>query len=222
MKKNKIFLVVIGVVALILIVGVVYWFLNKPLTVETSDGKVIEISAEDERDIKALRKIYDLPKDAIPMMAKVTDPDALRAEQPVFFADAEKGDRVAVFADVAVLYDPKIPKIKHIGPVNFDDSKNKIPFAVYNGTDADIADEAFIKTINATFSDAIVVSNENAVGDYPKTLVVDLVGDNPEIETIAKLLGASVSKLPEGEKTPENTAVLVIVGQDYADALIKK
>mgnify|MGYP006286294139 CR=1 FL=1 len=219
MNKKKIIGGIVGIIVLILIIGGAYWLYNRESTVTTSTGEEVKISAEDRRDLKALRKLYELPDDVVPIMARVTDPDALRAEQPGFFEKAQAGDRVAVFKDMAILYDPKEPIIRHVGAVDFDENAGKVSFAVYNGSTVNDAEKAFAQTIAGTFKDAVVTSGAKAITTYPKTLVIDLVGNNTEIQRIAQALGGQVSALPAGEKAPENAVVLVIVGQDYADAL---
>ncbi len=50
--------------------------------------------------------------------------------------------------------------------------------------------------------------------DYPKTLVIDLIGNNPEMEKIAQAVGGQVSTFPEGETKPEGAAVLIIIGKE--------
>jgi hypothetical protein len=41
-----------------------------------------------------------------PMVATVQDPDKLRAQNPVFYKDAQQGDRLLIWSDKAVLYSP--------------------------------------------------------------------------------------------------------------------
>lgn len=220
MKKNNVIGGVLGFIVLVLVLGAGYWVYTKPSTITTPEGETIQITAEDKRDLKTLAKLYDIPQDVVPLMAKVTDPEALKEQQPGFFAKAEVGDRVAVFPEFAILFDPKAGKIKHVGPVNFgNESLGQVAFAVYNGTTNENVHNAFAQTLSATFTNAVVVARENAVGTYEKTVVIDLVGNNPEMEKIANALGADIVELPVNEPKPEGATILVIVGQDYANAL---
>jgi hypothetical protein len=218
--KNKKSILLGGLILGVGIIAGAYWIYTKPSTITTPEGELVEISAEDKRDLKTLAKLYDVPQDIVPLMAKVNDPDALRVDEPVFFKNAQVGDRVAVYQDFAILFDPKEPKLRHVGPVDFGNQiERTIPFVIYNGTTVENAEVHFGRTVQATFNDAYVASVGKAVNAYPKTVVVDLAGDNPAMELIATSLGAEIVELPEGETAPEGAAILVIVGQDFADAL---
>lgn len=47
-------------------------------------------------------------------VAEVVDPDASRAQSPIFYQYAEKGDKVLIYADRAILYNPMTDKIVDI------------------------------------------------------------------------------------------------------------
>jgi len=75
------------------------------------------ISVEDRRILEQLGKIMVLPGDIAPTLAIVTDVEALKNQQPLFFANAHAGDRLILYPDKAILFDPKANKIVNVGPV---------------------------------------------------------------------------------------------------------
>ncbi len=173
--------------------------------------KQSQLSANDQKILSELGEIMLLPKDITPTMAVVTDVLALRKIQPDFFANAKNGDRMIFYPDQTILFDADAGKIIKVGVV---EKTKPVNFAVYNGTSDESATAEMEKTLKAAFNNAAVIIKENAAGDYKKTLVVDLLGNNPEIEQIAEAIGGEVAPLPEGEKKPEEVAVLVIVGSE--------
>ncbi|MEI7512532.1 MAG: LytR C-terminal domain-containing protein [Candidatus Uhrbacteria bacterium] len=55
---------------------------------------------------KRVSKHVLVPADESPMVATVQDPEALRVQNPVFYKEAEQGDRLLIWSDKAVLYSP--------------------------------------------------------------------------------------------------------------------
>lgn len=76
-----------------------------------------------------------LPKNEIPSLATVTEPEKLQAQS--FFADAKKGDKVLIYSKSkkAILYDPVADKIVTIAPILLDPS--------LNGNSGDIENQEF-------------------------------------------------------------------------------
>lgn len=175
-----------------------------------------QLSKEDKAVLDQLKTIMDLPEDTTPMMALINDADKLREEQPDFFEKAKYGDRLVIYPDMAIIYDYSANKIIHVGPVSLGDQQAvaKVPFALYNGTNDPEALNKFETKLTTTYNNAETIMKGNAVGNYDKTLVIDLVGNNPEIQKIAEALGGEVASLPEGETAPEGAIILIIVGAD--------
>lgn len=80
--------------------------------------------------LESLKKIMLLPDDIEPTMAVINDVEALKAQQPNFFANAKNGDRIIVYPTLAIIYDYEANKIIHVGPVNIEQA------ATEPGTDA--------------------------------------------------------------------------------------
>lgn len=220
-KSFKVKKIVICLIVLAIIIGGAYFVLDKLGYIKTLKlawqiQKQAALSAEDKKIIEQLDKIMLLPQDVTPTMAVITDIDKLKKEQPGFFGDAKNGDRLIIYPTQAIIFDAQANKIIKVGPVQFGQTQaNPVNFAVYNGS----GDENRVKDIEtklkSAFNNAVVtVSQDASKSDYEKTLVIDLVGNNPEIDKIAEALGAEVSDLPEEETKPEDVVVLVIVGKD--------
>lgn len=69
-------------------------------------------------------QLIKLPQDEVPTVATVVDADKLR-DQP-FFADAQDGDRVLMYAEAskAILYRPSENKIIEVAPINIGDDSS--------------------------------------------------------------------------------------------------
>lgn len=78
------------------------------------------VSEEAEDLVKVVGRLIILPKDEVPTIATVSDPEKLK-DQP-FFAKAEVGDKVLIYtqAKKAYLYDPVARKILEVAPINIE------------------------------------------------------------------------------------------------------
>jgi type IV secretory pathway VirB10-like protein len=70
----------------------------------------------------AVQKIMELPEGE-PQVAQVADVEAIKKTQP-FFAKAQNGDMVLVYASQAIIYRPSTNKIINVGPVTRDSTKD--------------------------------------------------------------------------------------------------
>jgi hypothetical protein len=176
-----------------------------------------QLAAEDKEILAQLKKIMLLPEEVTPTMAVVTDAEALKKVQPGFFANAKNGDHLIIYPDKAILFDAKANKIVQVGPVQFTPQQIERPltFALYNGTNESKVVPTYEKKLLTALKNAQVKVRGNAVGVYDKTLIIDLNGKNKDIfQSIANLLGATISGLPVGEKAPEGVDFLVIIGKN--------
>lgn len=219
-KMPKLLKILIIVLIIVALGAGAYLLLNKYGVIKTVQlaWQMQSQQMADQKVLDKLGKILELPKDVTPTMAVVTDAEKLKEAQP-FLANAKNGDRLIIYPDMAILYDTDANKIMKVGPVNITSTPEATPvnFAVYNSltSDPSNAKTAEMETkIKTAFNNAAVTIKANtAKADYPETLVVDIAGNNPNIQKIADALGAKLSGLPIGEKKPEGVAVLVIIGK---------
>lgn len=112
--KTKIiirFLLVI-ILFLLIFIGWKYFYPDK--------GKVDMLDVAERERVEVLAKVgahIVLPKDEVPTLATVSDPEQLK-KYP-FFSNAEKGDKVLIYslAKKAILYRPIGDKIVEIAPI---------------------------------------------------------------------------------------------------------
>ena len=177
------------------------------------------LNQEDKAILGQLSKILLLPETATPTMAVITDVATLQKQQPGFFANAKNGDHLIIYPDMAIIFDAQANKIIKVGAVQLAQAPVTAPvnFAIYNSLKNDSANvqtDAMETKIKAAFNNAVVTVRANsAKADYAQTLVIDLVGNNPDMAKIAQAAGGKVSTLPAGEAKPANAAVLVIIGK---------
>lgn len=84
------------------------------------------IAQKEVRDLVArVASVTILPEGETPTIATVTDLSALK-DQP-FFASAQKGDKVLIYAQAkkAILYSPTLNKVLNIAPLNIGNGTTK-------------------------------------------------------------------------------------------------
>ncbi len=94
----------------------------------------------------------------------------------------------------------------------------RLNVAIYNGSQKIGITNTFDDELKGMYKNIDVVLKETAVkSDYAKSIVVDLTGTNaPFAKDVAKKINGDVGNLPDGEKKPENTDILIILGNnDY-------
>ncbi len=89
---------------------------------QKANGDQQELASNDlEETIASVGRLMVLPEGEEPTLATVSDPEKLKG-QP-FFANAQKGDKVLIYAIAgkAILYNPTLDKIVEIAPINAKD-----------------------------------------------------------------------------------------------------
>jgi len=224
-KKRRALKIILSLLLIIFVAFGIYAALEnagyiRALQLAFQIQKQTALSAEDKQVLSQLKKIILLPEDITPTMAVITDIEFLKKQQPGFFTNAKNNDRLIIYPDQAIIFDAAANKIIKVGPVQIAQNQPQVQpvnFAIYNSLKDDPAN---VKTtemetkIKTAFNNAVVTVKANSAKyDYPKTLVIDLVGNNPEIQKIADAVGGNISGVPIGEKKPEGVAVLVIIGK---------
>lgn len=185
--------------------------------------------------VAAVGELMILPEGDEPVLANVTDAEAL-IKQQAFFAGAMDGDQLLLFPKnmKAVIYSPSRNKIINAGPIEQQSQTNteqvrnvsqsvpavtQIPavlrVAFYNGTKTvGLANEIELK-LKASLPDFETTEKTNAVKkDYKETIVVDLTAGEKisSANRIASIISAQVKDFPEGEKLPD-ADILIIAGE---------
>ena len=94
----------------------------------------------------------------------------------------------------------------------------RLNIAIYNGSQKIGITNSFDDELKAMYSNIDIVLKETAQkSDYEKSVIVDVTKLNaPFVKELAGKISGTVGELPEGEKAPENTDILIILGNnDY-------
>lgn len=166
-------------------------------------------------------KLMQLPNET-PSTATVLDKDKLKDQ--AFFANAENGDKILIYATAkkAILYRPSTNQIIEVMPIALDAEKNAeagatteiIKIALLNGTNTDgLTNTAEINIKNKITNIEIISKEKAKKSDYKNTVVVDVNGTKAEqTKAVADAVGGTVSALPAGEAKPD-ADILVIVAK---------
>lgn len=82
------------------------------------------VKAENDKLIRTIGKLIELPADEEPVVGTVQDAATLAKDQQ-FFANAKNGDRVLIYKNKAVIYRPEINKLINVGPVYVNSSSTE-------------------------------------------------------------------------------------------------
>ncbi len=234
--KNKLIVYAIGTVVVLVAGGgilgyVKYSRLESELaSIKANPGSAGQLSSDEQRKlVAAVGKLIALPVDEMPTIAVVADPERLR--QQGFFLTAAKDDKILVYPSLkkAILYRPSINRVIDIAPVNIganptpgsgsgnvaQPSLQQLSFVLRNGTQESGLTGKLETLLKAKFADIKITKKENATKrDYVATLVVDVKGNKSTLaEGFAKIIGAQIAPLPQGEVAPD-ADFLVIAGKD--------
>lgn len=91
--------------------------------------------------------------------------------------------------------------------------KTPVRVAVYNGANIKGLAAALAEKISA-IAGTEIIQKTNAVGNYDKTIIIDLTGKNEVMaKKISETLGGEIGELPESETKPD-ADILIIGGND--------
>jgi hypothetical protein len=237
LKSNKSLWLIIIVIVLIVAAIPAYYYYNQYKNAQMLLQNPSASATAQAKDLVAkVGKLIELPTSETPTIATVSDISKLAGQ--TFFANAQNGDKVLIFtgAKEAILYRESINKIIQVAPVNLGSAAPvanptttttasqptatptpaTVTVAIYNGTTtAGLAAKADT-TITQGMPNAVISEKGDAKGNYSKTQVIDLSGNNAAAAgQIANLLNGSVAtSVPAGE-AKSGSDILVILGSDF-------
>lgn len=226
MKKNKIIILIIG----LLILGSGGFLIYKSGLLEKT-GLIKKEKNEVEVIMKKISEVFLLPSE-IPTVATISDKEKLKEQ--AFFDKAENGDKLLLFtnSNLAILYRDSIGKIIEISQISVANSPQiemaptivptetlkedlKIKVALYNGSQKVGQTTKFEKEILEKVGNFEVIKKIDAKNNYEKSLVVDISGNYSEVaKSLAEKIDGKIAPLPEGEINIE-TDLLIIIGENW-------
>jgi hypothetical protein len=231
-KSNKsLWLILIIIILIVASLPAYYYYNQYKKTQAILQNPTASVSQETQTLIDKVGRLMVLPSGETPTIATVSDVTKLTS-QP-FFANAKNGDKVLIFTQSkeAILYRESIDKIIQVAPVNLGapaasasanlNSATPTPatftVVIYNSTTTSGLAGVAGNKITAAIANAKIVTEADAKGNYAKTQVIDVSGNQSTVASkLANLLGGSVSSsIPSGETKP-NAQILVILGADFA------
>ena len=194
----------VNLLVILALAGAAGYYFKKYDNLKNSTPEKIQQAQTDDY-VKAVGKLYNLPKNEKPDVATVKDKEALKKQYP-FFDQAENGDVVLIYKDakLAILYRPSSKQLIKVGPVNIESG---LSIRVL-GKEADTG--AVQKALNDNKLSFTKADPKTAVTGIT---VVDVKGTNAEqAKKLAEIVGGQVGTLPAGEDKPTDVDLLVIVG----------
>ncbi len=205
----------------------------------TQNNKIPQAAATDvENVVSRVSQLILTKNDEQPTVATVQDADLLRQGNPLFYKDAENGDRLLVWSDKAVLYSTKQDKLLAVMPIAMNQqATGTTANAPEAATSTQVAastvesEKAAIEVRNGTMTAGLAKKLSTMLKDqkldvqyvtdakkkdYTETVVYKLT-DKPldaTVQAIVKAVNAKVvDSLPA--ETGAKGDVLVVVGQNF-------
>jgi len=223
-KKN------IQILAGLLMLGIAsipsLYFYNKYKAAQRLLQDSTQILQEEARLLQEnVGKLILLPEGEEPTIMTVTDKEKLSGQE--FFAHAKNGDKVLVYATAkkAFLYDPNANMVLEVGPLldttptpgpDSSAEEDKLRVVIYNGTQETGVTTRIGRDLETKLPIISIVNNDFAEKrDYAQSTVIGLTDVGKQnVQNIALELNAGISSLPDGEISPSNADILVIIGED--------
>jgi hypothetical protein len=175
--------------------------------------------------VNTVGKYLELPAGEVPTVATVSDKSKL-ADQP-FFAKAEKGDKVLIYARAGkiILYRPTLNKIIEVAMIPTTPSVagtstasaqlQTATLTIYNGTQTVGLASVVEKKVKSQLINIQTIAKLNSKGDYQKSILVVLTPEAKALgDQLAAFLKADITTMPAEEAKPA-TDLLFIVGRDF-------
>jgi hypothetical protein len=194
-----------------------YYKTQQELSQYKQDTTVGAIKAKNEL-LKEVGKLAVLPADEEPTIATVSDAFRLRGQK--FFAQAENGDKVIIYANAerAILYRPSVGKVIESAPINIQDFQNTVsrneketPEATASSSETPLTKQEAPASVAVYNGTLYVEGLANRVGAY---LVKEMPGNR-----------ISIDILDNANKINEDTLIIDLTGEypeiasEFADIL---
>lgn len=228
---------VVPLIMLVVIIGSAYGVYEKFFNLSDEERAQKELAAA----VAAVGQLMMLPEGDEPVLAIVTDAEALIAQQ-LFFSGAINGDQLLLFPRSlkAVIYSPSRDKIINAGPIeqqppavvdkfqvpssksqiNSNDQtqniQNTLTVEVRNGTGRSGLAAQVAENLKAAGFDVVVVADAKDK-NYAKTILAmnTKSAEKKKLATslVAQLEAELMDKIPEGEKNTDADALIIIGGE---------
>lgn len=223
LSKNIIIMTIFGILVFAALGTAVYFYLQYQKSQELLKNPASNTQEEVKSLVAEVGKLMVLPQSEVPQVAVVSDVEKLKGQS--FFTQAKNGDKVIIYTknQKAILYDPVQKKIKEVGPINLtqptpsaEPTPAVLQISLYNGTTTSGLTTKVEQQLKKTMPNIVVVEKDNASkSTYVKTIIVDVTKKNAtSTQKLATELGGEVGSLPEGEISPANTDIIVILGKE--------
>jgi hypothetical protein len=124
MKNNKTRNILIAIVLLILVGGIGYLgyeYFNLKNKLDDPDYlknlQTQQLTSNKEKILSRLSAILLLPDEVNPKIATINNVDDLRKENPQFYKNAQNGDTLVLYSELAIIYRDSSNKIINIAPI---------------------------------------------------------------------------------------------------------
>lgn len=219
---KKLLALVFVLLFIVMAAGFVWSFLNykeaqKQILYLSSPEAREELSKKEiEETVAKVKKHIILPEEE-PVVATIIDADSLKQQQ-AFYKDAVNGDKLLIYKEKAIIYNPTSDVLVNVGPVNIrtqaeptaEEMAAAITVDMRNGSEKAGAARDLGDQIGAN-NGFQVLSVENAANtDYTGITLVNLTGK--DVSALEQAFGVTASTaLPEGE-VASTADVVIIVG----------
>ncbi len=200
--------------------GYMYWQSQQEIQALRESGSAGE--EEVAAVVTEVSKLIKLPDGITPTLATVSDASTLKERQP-FFADAENGDKVLLYANAtdpaqrkAYLYRPSSKQLLNVAPINIggqvQPQQDEFSMEIRNGTEFEDLEGRMEELLSRVFPNATVPASGPAASQYENSMLVQVNASDELTEKVSQLFNVEVVDLPAGEADPGSVDFLLLLG----------
>lgn len=182
-------------------------------SVELADYEVQQMKSE-------IGKLILLPSDQEPTVATIVDIEKLKETNPTFYKNASNGDKILVYTDKAILYDPDNNIILDVAPIVTDPSSQTASLSIeVRDASVQMDLEEISAEVGKVGSQFVIASkSESALTSANGIEIFVVSNDQTKLQmaqALATSMGAQVIEtLPQGERAPATGVDVVIIYGD--------
>lgn len=176
--------------------------------------------------VAEVSKLIALPEGVTPTLATVADAEDLKTRQ-AFFANAENGDKVLLYANAAdpaqrkaYLYRPSSKQLLNVAPINIGGQvqaqDDEFSMVIRNGTETEGLEDRMETLLSQVFPNASVPEKGAAAQVYESSVLVRVNGSDELAQKVAGLFNVELVDLPSGEADPGDVDLVLILGSAAA------
>lgn len=211
-SKSKAVFIILAIIATVALAYTFYSYYNLKLDMQrmtSPEAQQAYMQKEIQVVVDKVAKHMILPQNQDPIIATIVDAEALAQEQ-AFYEGATDGDKLLIYSEKAILYNPVEDMIINVGPVSMEGTvvPQFVNVDIRNGSSTAGKAQNFAQSMESLGFKIVNVGNA-AHSNYDTTYMVNLSGK--DMSALEQQFGlTATTTLPAGEEPSEADLVMIL------------